>query len=110
MPLSLTGDVRYHTGGSLSATVGLKGYFGGDDGKSLQDRQRQDDPPNRAVDLFAAAGSQLYATAPGGGPPTIDSEAACLDTYGPYDSETQTGWDSGTGECLVDGEIVFQVP
>ena len=38
---------------------------GGDDSKTLIDRQRQDDPDNRALDLFGAAGDQLYATAPG---------------------------------------------
>jgi len=65
-PLSLTGDARLHSGGSATFTVGLKGYFGGSDSKSLIDRQREDDPPNRAVDLFTGAGSQLYAQAPGG--------------------------------------------
>jgi len=84
-PLSITGDARLHAGGSLSLTVGLKGYFGGnDDNKSLMDRQRQDDPPNRALDLYTAAGSQLYATAPGSTPtpPTYDTEGACLDAGG----------------------------
>jgi hypothetical protein len=61
MPLSATADARYHASGNYTFTVGLKGYFGGnDDGKSLIARQRQDDPPNRAIDLFTAAGSQLF--------------------------------------------------
>ena len=64
-PLSLTADARVHTNGSYALTVGLKGYFGGnDDGKTLIDRQRQDDPDNRALDLFTAAGDQIYQTAP----------------------------------------------
>jgi len=109
MPLSLTGDARLHAGGSSSFTVGLKGYFGGsDDGKSLMDRQRQDDPPNRAVDLFTAAGSQLYSTAPGA--PVIDSESACITNYGFYNSTTHTGWQNSSGECYVDGEVVFELP
>ena len=63
MPLAVTGDARLHTDGNYSLMVGLKGYFGGDDGKSLIDRQRQDDPDNKALDLFGAAGDQLYAQA-----------------------------------------------
>ncbi|HWA20397.1 MAG TPA: hypothetical protein VG757_15540 [Devosia sp.] len=56
MPLSLTADARVGAANS-SVMVGLKGYFGGDPGKSLIDRHRQDDPPNRALSLyFAAAG------------------------------------------------------
>ena len=34
--------------------MGLKGYFG-DEGKSVIDRHRQDDPRNRVLDLFSAA-------------------------------------------------------
>ena len=59
-PLSLTGDARLHAGGAYTLTVGLKGYLGGnDDQKSLINRHRQDDPPNRALDLFGAAGNVL---------------------------------------------------
>jgi len=97
MPLSLTGDARLHTSGGYSFTVGLKGYFGGtDDGKSLIDRQRQDDPPNRAIDLFTAAGNQLYQTAP----PPVDPETACL-AQAPTDPEHVWTW-TGT-----DCESVF---
>lgn len=64
-PLSLTADARLHNGGGYTLTVGLKGYFGGDESKSLIERQRQDDPRNRALDMFGATGDQLYATTPG---------------------------------------------
>src|SRR6185437_9398752 len=102
MPLSLTGDARLHTNGGYSFTVGLKGYFGGtDDGKSLIDRQRQDDPPNRAIDLFTAAGNQLYQTAPGTPPPTEDPETACLALADKYDADIS--WSDN--ECFYfDGE------
>jgi len=60
-PLSVVADARLGNQASIF-TVGLKGYFGGDENKSLIDRQRQDDPPNRALDLFTAAGSSPYAT------------------------------------------------
>jgi len=110
MPLSATGDARLHTNGSYSITVGLKGYFGGDPDKSLIERQRQDDPPNRAIDLFTAAGSQLYATAAPPPPPPActpsfssqptvstdcfpsDPEAFCIDNG--YDD-----FNGVTGEC-----------
>jgi hypothetical protein len=109
MPVSGTADVRYHLDGSYTFTVGIKGYFGGnDDGKSLIDRHRQDDPPNRAVDLFTAAGSQLTAKS---GAPVIDSEAACVEHYGYFNGTTGWfGWDGEfdtEGECYVDGVVVF---
>lgn len=63
-PLSLTADARAHAGGAYSFMIGLKGYLGGnDEQKSLIDRHRQDDPPNRALDLFSAAGNVLNKTA-----------------------------------------------
>lgn len=52
-PLSATGEVRAYED-RWSAKIGLKGYFG-DEGKSLIDRHRQDDPRNRVLDLFSAA-------------------------------------------------------
>lgn len=61
-PLSGTGEVRAYDTGAWSARIGIKGYFGGDPDKSLIDRHRQDDPRNRALDLFSAAGDLLTAT------------------------------------------------
>jgi hypothetical protein len=93
MPLSVTGDARLHNNGSATFTIGLKGYFGGnDDGKSLIDRHRQDDPPDRAIDLFTAAGSQIFDKAPGATGPSpgdfdnfSDCEAAGF--FWDFDSE-----------------------
>ena len=90
-PLSFTADARLHNSGSYSLTVGLKGYFGGNDSKSLIDRQRQDDPRDRGLDLFNAAGNQLYDTTP------TDPESLCI--------LTQQGtpgwrWDSGLETCV----------
>ncbi|WP_439600641.1 hypothetical protein [Devosia sp.] len=62
-PLSGVGEVRAYDTGAYSFRVGIKGYLG-DPGKSLIDRHRQDDPPNRALDLFSAAGDLLTATPP----------------------------------------------
>ncbi len=61
LPLSGVGELRFSED-STSIRVGLKGYFG-DPGKSLIDRHRQDDPPNRVLDLFGAAGNLLTAEA-----------------------------------------------
>jgi hypothetical protein len=77
-PISAVADARYHANGNYTFTIGIKGYFGGnDDNKSLIDRHRQDDPPDRAIDLFTAAGSQLFDKST---PPTVDLEQVCLDT------------------------------
>lgn len=81
-PLSLKADARLHQNGSYNVTVGLKGYFGGnDDDKSLIDRNRQDDPSNKAVDLFGATGDQAY-NVPAGTTPTVDPEQACITAPG----------------------------
>jgi hypothetical protein len=65
LPLSVTADARFNTDGSYSVMGGIKGYFGGEQ-KSLKDRHRQDDPPNRVLSLFMASGSLLYQVASGG--------------------------------------------
>jgi hypothetical protein len=62
-PISLVGDARFMSSGAYSVMGGIKGYLGPDPGKSLIDRHRQDDPPNRALSLFGAVGSLLYAQA-----------------------------------------------
>jgi hypothetical protein len=110
-PVSAVADARYHAGGNYTFTVGVKGYFGGnDDGKSLIRRHREDDPPNRAIDLFLAAAGLILIQPPGSnGPPTIDSEEACISYYGEEEDHVGTGWDPESGECLVNGEIVFQL-
>jgi hypothetical protein len=104
VPLSITGDARLHNNGSATFTVGLKGYFGGDDSKSLINRHRQDDPPNRAIDLFAGAGSQLFQTSsasPGSGTPSIDYESACEDDAG----GTWINDSTVDGECNFGGDV-----
>lgn len=59
-PFSLTADARFGEDGNVTAMAGLKFYFG--EQKSLIDRHRQDDPRDRGLDLFAAAGSQVTDT------------------------------------------------
>lgn len=59
LPVSGVAEVRAYDTGAYSARIGIKGYFGDPD-KSLIDRHRQDDPPNRVLDLFAGAGDLLY--------------------------------------------------
>jgi rubrerythrin len=76
LPFSGTGEVRAYDTGGLSAKIGIKGYFGDRD-KSLIDRHRQDDPPNRVLDLFAGAGSLLYALAEEEGP-LLDGEGCII--------------------------------
>jgi hypothetical protein len=95
--LSMFGNLRVGEDSTWIATIGLKGYFGGDDpGKSLIDRQRQDDPRNRPLDLFDAAAGLTPTLAGGGQPP--DPEQACIDLGPPW---------SWNGEaCTFDGETV----
>lgn len=79
IPFSVTGEGRFATDGSIVATIGLKHYFGDPD-KSLIDRHRQDDPPDRAIDFFGAAGDLPFATPPTVTPcDTTDPESACFD-------------------------------
>ena len=104
-PLSLTGDARLHTSGNYTLTVGLKGYFGGDPSKSLIDRNRQDDPPNRALDLYGAGGSLMAEQPAGACEPSFSSEPTISLTCFPDDPEQfciDNGFDDynpGTGEC-----------
>ena len=83
LPFSGTGEFRAYDTGSYSIKVGIKGYFGADPDKSLIDRHRQDDPPNRVIDLFGAAGDLLYEEAeePDGPQPEdfADNETGCIE-------------------------------
>ncbi|KQV08826.1 hypothetical protein [Devosia sp. Root105] len=81
-PLSGVGEVRAYDTGAWSAKIGIKGYFGGDPDKSLIDRHRQDDPPNRALDLFSAAGDLLTAE------PELTPEEQCELDGGWWDNES----------------------
>ena len=68
-PLSLTANARIGDDNFKEATVGLKFYFGGEN-KSLIRRHREDDPRNRSLDIFSAAGSAFKA--PAAGLPVVD--------------------------------------
>ena len=57
VPVALTLDGRLGDDNFRSISAGFKFYFGGDSSKSLIHRQREDDPRNRSLDIFAAAGS-----------------------------------------------------
>jgi len=91
LPFSGSGEIRAYDTGSWSAKIGIKGYFGGPN-KSLIDRHRQDDPRNRAIDLFGAA-SLLTATP---GDPELTEEEECeARGEGWY-------WDTEYQECYND--------
>ena len=62
MPISLTANARIGEDSFKEATVGLKFYFGGES-KSLIRRHREDDPRNRSLDIFNAAGSAFKPAA-----------------------------------------------
>lgn len=85
---SLTGKVRIGEDGAKTATAGVKFYFGGESSKSLIDRHRQDDPQNRSLDLFSAAGKSMTRQDPG----DYSTEKSCTDAgyeYGfSYDTES----------------------
>ena len=72
VPVSLTADTRVTQNG-WSVMAGIKGYIGGEPGKSLKDRHRQDDPPNRVISLFGASGNLLSATPPTPGEPECEA-------------------------------------
>jgi len=75
-PFSLTADARFGEDGNVTAMAGLKFYFG--ENKSLIARHRQDDPKDRGLDLFAAAGSQVTTTGvPTPKPSDFSDEASC---------------------------------
>ena len=76
LPLSGTAEFRAYDTGSYSAMIGIKGYFGGDPGQSLIDRHRQDDPPNRMLDLFGAA--SILTAMPEDGGPALDDEGCII--------------------------------
>ena len=86
-PLSGTGEVRGYDTGSWSAKIGIKGYFGEPD-KSLIDRHRQDDPPNRVLDLFGAAGNLMADTTVE--PGDFDNETACREAGFYWNGPTET--------------------
>lgn len=66
LPLSLTAEGRIGDAGFVTASLGLKLYFGAED-KTLIRRHREDDPRNRTLDIFGAAGSAFKP--PGAGVP-----------------------------------------
>ena len=71
LPLSLTAEGRLGDSGLVTASLGLKLYFGAED-KTLIRRHREDDPRNRTLDIFNAAGmafKQPQAGVPSGCPP-----------------------------------------
>jgi hypothetical protein len=61
LPASFTLDGRLGEDGFSSVTAGFSVYFGGED-KSLIRRHREDDPKNRSVDIFGAAGELMGST------------------------------------------------
>lgn len=101
-PLSLTADARFNTDGSYSIMGGLKGYFGGPE-KSLKDRHRQDDPPNRVLSLFMASAGLLSKVAAACSP-SFSSEPFISSQCFPEDPEAfciANGYDyEFDGECF----------
>ncbi len=71
LPVSLTADARIGQDNYVEGTVGVKFYFGGPE-KSLIRRHREDDPRNRSLDIFNAAGTAFTPPAAGASvpPPT----------------------------------------
>jgi hypothetical protein len=86
-PVSFTLDGRLGDNGFASATAGLKLYFGGAQ-KSLIRRHREDDPPNRSLDIFNSSGNALGA--PGSSPTTPEQD--CINHGGEW---------VPPGECLI---------
>ena len=96
-PFSLTADARFGEDGNVTAMAGLKFYFG--EQKSLIDRHRQDDPRDRGLDLFAAAGTQVTDT---GVPPRVPvaSDFADRDSCEAANFNWRYNEDSSYYECV----------
>ncbi len=94
MPVSLklTGELGEDSYSAV--TAGVSFYFGGNDStKSLMRRHREDDPRNRALDIFGSGAAAFAGAGVGGaGGAASDPEAACL-AQGPYYAYY------GPGEC-----------
>jgi hypothetical protein len=97
MPLSLKANGSVGEDGYKAATVGLSFYFGGNDSnKSLIRRHREDDPRNRALDIFGSGAAGAIAAAAGtlGAGPLV-----CGEFEFPYDSNGDNVYDT----CLEFG-------
>jgi hypothetical protein len=66
-PISLTLDGKIGDDSYRAVDLGVKFYFGASD-KSLQRRHREDDPPNRILDVFNGAGNAFTPPTTGGNP------------------------------------------
>lgn len=65
LPLSIKGQAGVGEGDLVQASVGLAFYFGGNDaGKSLIRRHREDDPRNRALEIFGAGAAGVAGAVP----------------------------------------------
>lgn len=83
MPLALEGDVRVGEDDYVAATLGVNYYFGGNEpGKSLLRRHREDDPRNRALDIFGAGAGAMAGG--GGAAPLCTAPYVELDGYCVY--------------------------
>jgi hypothetical protein len=90
-PVSLTADGELGENGYNAASVGLKLYFGGED-KSLIRRHREDDPRNRALDIFSSAGDAFTAApTPAASTPPPPDFAEC--PFGEVDIDPGPGRD-----------------
>jgi hypothetical protein len=69
LPASFTLDGRAGEHGFASVSAGFNLYFGGDSSKSLINRHREDDPRNRSLDIFGAAGDSFKKPKAGAVPP-----------------------------------------
>ncbi len=100
LPMSLKADFRYGEDEYIAATAGLSIYFGGTT-NTLITRHRQDDPRNRQLDLFAAAGTAFIKPVRPNRPPPPDDpdEPDEPDEPTPEEECEEAGgvWD---GECF----------
>ncbi|NGP18932.1 TonB-dependent receptor [Devosia aurantiaca] len=80
LPFSVTGQVSFAEDDNITATIGLRGYFGAPSDRTLIERHRQDDPQNRALGLIGSTAGQIFEGAP---PEVIEppAEEPCLPPY-----------------------------
>jgi hypothetical protein len=74
LPASFTVDGRIGEHGFATLSAGFSLYFGGDTGKSLIRRHREDDPPIRGLDIFGAAGDAFEGPDAPPAPVCFDNE------------------------------------
>jgi hypothetical protein len=95
LPMSFTADARFGEDDFIALRAGVSFYFGAED-KSLIRRHREDDPRNRSLDIFSAAGD-AFAPVVADTPPEEEEPQYGECPLGEHDSDP-----GPTTTCVID--------